>query len=97
MGEPHAKAPVLPLDFPTIDLKAHALRLYNVERFDIRTKSIDIFGRVIAHLLGNRDDVMVLDPDHFHLVQVDHDDETVDGMGIVVVAVFKPRPEQGAR
>src|SRR5438094_9624880 len=86
------------------DLEAGALRLRDLERFQVLAHAFrevghvlgvgDPVGRVVGLLGGDGHHAVILDLDHLHLVEVELDDQPLDGPRIHVLTRAGPDPRQ---
>ena len=102
-GEADPQVPLLPFEVVVLDGEAGALVLDDVERLDVGSGAVgevgdvvrvgDRGGGVVAGLLRDRDDAVVLDLDDGERVQVDERAHVLDRVGVAVVALcpYGPR------
>ena len=85
-GPADAERPVLPIDLPSIDGKARAVLLHDVERLDVLARLRDRGAVVVARFLRDRNDFGLVDQmDDPVLDQVDERDHAFDRVRIAIV------------
>ena len=71
--------------------------LRNLQRLEVLADLLDVLAAQLPGLRRQGDDAVVLDAQHFHLVEIDDGDDALDGPGVAVVERLGADPAEGAR
>ena len=93
--KPEAHVPLLPGNVPAVHGEAGALRLGDVDGLQVLSELVDEVLRVVAVIRGQWDDAVIYDAKDFHLVEVYHGDDPLDGTGVAVVVGAGAEPAEG--
>ena len=89
--ERHAERPARPADVVAVDDEARALRLHDLQRFEVGAHRPDVGGQVRPRVGGHGDDAEVDDLEHLARALVEERDHTFDRLGVAVVGVLVPQ------
>ena len=93
----HPHRPLLPADQVALHLEARALRLGDLQRFEVAPERPVVLGVVAARLGRERHDAEVDDLEHLATPHVDVGHETLEGAGVAVVLLRLAQIGQAAR
>ena len=88
--KPHPKTPVLPLDRATVYFEVRAIRLRNIKRCQ-RLPLVQPVRPIITQIRRQRHDAVILNPQNFSIVQINHRHKAFYGSDVGVVLWIFPK------